>query len=184
MTRTGTGAGTERVVSSRGLRKGGRFRGPVWLFVAWVLHDIEEGAAFPATCDLLADRTGIRAFRMDARQSWLAVGLMGCLVGFACIRGVRTAGSSPLYRAVVAGLGAHTGSHVLASLLTQGYTAGVVSALPVMLPGAIVAERELARRGLPITARDRAMGALVLLPSAFVCHLIARVVVKRRLRAR
>jgi hypothetical protein len=41
---------------------------------------------------------------------------MGEIVGFACVRGARTAGSSRFYRAVVAGLGAHVGTHLDPSL--------------------------------------------------------------------
>ena len=117
---------------------------------------------------------------MDSRQSWAAVGLMGVLVGIGCIRGAQTAGSSRLYRAVVAGLGAHVGTHLGATVLARRYTAGVVTAVPVMLPGAIVAGRELTRGGIPLRARDRALGAVVLVPAALVCHLIVRVAMRRR----
>ncbi|MFC7848656.1 HXXEE domain-containing protein [Arthrobacter sp. NPDC057388] len=153
--------------------------GPAWLFLAWALHDLEEAATFPASCNYLADRTGIQALRMDSRQSWTAVGLMGVLVGFACIRGAQTAGSSRLYRAVVAGLGAHVGMHVCATVLARRYTAGVVTAVPIMLPAVIAAGRELTRGGMPLRARDRALGAVVLVPAAFVCHLIVRVAMRR-----
>lgn len=153
--------------------------GPAWLFLAWALHDLEEAATFPASSNYLADRTGIHALRMDSRQSWAAIGLMGVLVGFACIRGAQTAGSSRLYRAVVAGLGAHIGTHLGATVLARRYTAGVVTALPVMLPGVIAAGRELSRGGMPLGARDRALGAVVLVPAAFVCQLIVRVAMKR-----
>lgn len=152
----------------------------MWLFLAWALHDLEEAVTLPATSNYLADRTGIHALRMDSRQSWAAVGLMGVLVGFACIRGAQTAGSSRLYRAVVAGLGAHVGTHLGATVLARRYTAGVVTALPVMLPGVIVASRELSRGGMPLDARYEALGAVVLVPTAFVCHLIVRVAMKRR----
>lgn len=155
-------------------------RGPTLLFLSWVLHDLEEAATFPATCDDLADRTGFEPLRMNSRQSWTAVGLMGVLVGFACIRGTRTKGRSPLYRAVTAGLEGHVFTHLAASAVTRGYTAGVVSALAVMLPGARAASRELARDDLPLTTRDSARGIVVLIPAAFACHLIVRAVMKRR----
>ncbi|MHA7280279.1 HXXEE domain-containing protein [Arthrobacter sp. MDT2-2] len=154
--------------------------GPAGLFLAWALHDLEEAATFPASCNYLAHRTGIHALRMDSRQSWAAEGLMGLLVRFACIRGAQTAGSSRLYRAVVAGLGAHVGTHLGATVLARRYTAGVVTALPVMLAGVIAAGRELSRDGMPLGARDEAFGAVVLVPAAFICHLIVRVAMKRR----
>ncbi|WOQ15996.1 hypothetical protein [Raineyella sp. W15-4] len=34
-------------------------RGPGALYLAWVVHDVEEAFAFPQTCDHLATRTGI-----------------------------------------------------------------------------------------------------------------------------
>jgi hypothetical protein len=167
------------VAAPQELRNHARRRGPAWLFLAWALHDLEEAAAFPAGCNGLADRTGIQALRMDARQSWAVVGLMGAIVGFACVRGARTAGSSRFYRAVVAGLGAHVGTHLGATVLARGYTAGVVTAVPVMLPGVIAASRELTRSGLPLRVRDGALGAFVLLPAAFVCHVTVRVAMGR-----
>ncbi|MGM1028961.1 MAG: HXXEE domain-containing protein [Actinomycetota bacterium] len=156
-----------------------RLRGPLWLFLAWAVHDIEEAATFPATCDSLADRTRVEALRMDSRQSWAAVGLMGVLIASACIRGAQTAGSSRLYRAVVAGLSAHVGTHLGATALARRYTAGAVTAVTVMLPGAIAASRELRRAGLPLRAQDRGLGAAVLLPAAFACHLVVRVALRR-----
>ncbi|WP_150462953.1 HXXEE domain-containing protein [Nesterenkonia ebinurensis] len=154
-------------------------RGPILLFLSWVLHDVEEAATFPATCDYLADRTGFESLRMNSRQSWAAVGLMGTLVGFACVRGARTEGRSQLYRAVTAGLEGHVFTHLAASAVTRRYTAGVVSALPVMLPGTRAASQELSRDNRPLTTKDRALGSAVLIPAALACHLIVRTIMKR-----
>lgn len=159
-------------------------RGPLLLFAAWALHDIEEAIAFPATCDALAERSGVEALRMDARQSWAAVGLMALLVGFACLRGSRSGGDSRLYRAVTAGLGAHVGTHLLASVLQRRYTAGVATALPVMLPGALAACRELALDGRPLQGRDWVAGAAILVPAALLCHALVRLLPARRRPAR
>lgn len=148
------------------------------LFIAWALHDIEEAATFPETCDYLADRTGIEALRMNARQSWAAVGLMGILVGFACVRGARTGGRSRLYRAVIAGLEAHTFTHVAASLLTRRYTAGVITALPIMLPGARAARKQLTVDGVPLNRNEETLG-VILLPAAVVCHIAVRMTMRR-----
>ncbi|SJM62292.1 HXXEE domain-containing protein [Gulosibacter sp. 10] len=149
-------------------------RGPGALFAAWTLHDVEEAVAFPQTCDRLADRTGAERLRMDGRQSWAAVGMMAVLVGTSCLRGERTRGRSRLYRAVLAGLEAHVGTHLIASAVLRGYTAGVATAVPVMLPGAVLARRELERRGAPLRSREYAVGAAVLIPAALLCHLLAR----------
>jgi len=157
-----------------------RTRGPAHLFIAWAVHDIEEAVAFPSTCDALADRTGVEALRMNQRQSWLAVGLMGALVAVACRRGAVLNMRSRLYRATVAGLHAHVGTHMMASALQRRYTAGVATALPVMLPGAESARRELRDSGRPLRARDYVVGAVLLVPAAFACQIIARVLVRRR----
>ena len=151
-----------------------RWRGPSALFVAWVIHDIEEAVAFPATCDRLADRTGIDQLRISRKQSWTAVGLMGALVLVTCGLGVRSSGRSPVYRAVVAGLEAHVVSHLGASIAQRGYTAGVATALPVMLPGALAARRELRRGGVELTVMDTVRGAALLLPAAVACQVVAR----------
>ncbi|GAB3633485.1 hypothetical protein GCM10027421_28380 [Microbacterium shaanxiense] len=135
--------------------------------------------AFPGTCDALADRTGIEALRMDQRQSWLAVGLMGVVVALACRRGAVSNGRSWFYRGMVAGLRAHVGTHLLASVLQRRYTAGVITALPVMLPGAESARRELRSLGDPLRARDYATGAALLIPAALVCQVLARMLIRR-----
>lgn len=157
-----------------------RARGPAHLFIAWAVHDVEEAVAFPSTCEVLADRTGIEALRMDQRQSWLAVGLMGVVVALACRRGAVSNGRSRFYRAMVAGLHAHVGTHLLASVLQRRYTAGVLTALPVMLPGAESARREIRDSGRPLRGDDYAVGAALLVPAALVCQFLARVLIRRR----
>lgn len=156
--------------------------GPSALLLAWALHDVEEAMAFPVACERAADATGVEQLRMDHRQSWVAVGLMGVLVAAACRAGATRGGGSRLYRAVVAGLGAHVVSHVGASVAQRGYTPGVVTALPVMLPGAALARRELAREGTPLRPADYVRGAALLVPAALVCHLVARLVPTARRR--
>lgn len=156
-----------------------KYRGPAFPFLAWALHDIEEAAAFPGTCDYLAERSGIGALRMNTRQSWTSVGLMAALVGFACWRGARTGGSSGLYRGVVAGLRTHVLTHLGATAVTRRYTAGVVTAVPIMLPGAVFASRELSHDGRPLRNRDRLLGAGMLLPAALACHVLVRLAIKR-----
>lgn len=79
-----------------------------------------------------------------------------------------------LYRAVAAGLEAHVLTHLAASAVQRGYTAGVVTALPVMLPGARVARRELRDHGRALDVRDTALGITLLLPAAVACQVIAR----------
>lgn len=139
--------------------------------------------AFPVACERAADATGVEALRMDHRQSWVAVGLMGVFVAAACRAGRRRGGRSGLYRAVVAGLEAHVSTHVGASVLRRGYTPGLVTALPVMLPGATVARRELELEGTPLRVADYARGAALLVPAALACHVLARLVPASRHRS-
>jgi hypothetical protein len=154
--------------------------GPAKLFAAWLIHDVEEAITFPATCDRLADQTGIERLRMDQRQSWVAVGLMGAIVALACHAGAKTEGRSKSYRAVVAGLEGHVATHLVASAIQRRYTAGVLTAVPVMLPGAAAARRELRDAGSLLTPRDYLRGAAILLPAALACQALARLLLKRR----
>lgn len=79
-----------------------------------------------------------------------------------------------MYRAVVAGLEAHVGTHVAASVLTRGYTPGLLTAMPVMLPGCHLAVEELEREGIWLIAADRVRGAALLVPSAVLAQVVAR----------
>lgn len=154
----------------------GHVRGPLALGLAWLAHDLEEVAAFPATSRRLAARLSRPELETDLRRSAVAVGLMGVLVTTACVRGARSGGSSRLYRAVVAGLGAHVVTHLAACVALGGYAAGAISALPIMAPGARIARRELAARGHRLTTADTLAGAALLVPGAAACHLLARLV--------
>lgn len=153
--------------------------GPRTLFRAWLIHDLEEAIAFPSTCDELAVRTGIAPLRITAAQSWLAVVLAGVGIASTCQRGIERKGRSRLYRAVVAGLELHVFSHVAASLLQGGYTAGVVTAPLVMLPGARRARQELAQLGRPLKLSDTVRGIGFLVPLALVSHGLARLALPR-----
>ncbi len=152
------------------------FTGPLALLVAWVVHDIEEAIAFPAECDRLADRAGIEFLRMGRRQSWAAVGFMGLLVAPICAAGFLTTGRSGQYRAMVAGLEGHVVTHALSAVAQRRYTAGVITALTVMWPGARLARHELSRSGHPLRPRDYFAGAMLLLPAAITSQVLVRLV--------
>ncbi|WP_420838722.1 HXXEE domain-containing protein [Cryobacterium flavum] len=146
----------------------------VALFAAWLVHDVEEAFTFPATSRLLAARLGTGRVVVSPSQSVLAIALMGVLVGTACVRGSRTQGKSRLYRAVLAGLEAHVVTHVATSISFKSYTAGLITAPLVMLPGARVARDELRRSGSPLLPSDTVRGGALLFASAIVSHLISR----------
>lgn len=143
------------------------------LFAEWLLHDIEEAFAFPATTAMLAQRTGIRSLAMNHRQSVVSIGLVGMLVGVSCWRGARTGGESRLFRAVTAGLEGDVFTHVAASVDTRGSTAGVVTAPTIMLLAA-----RFARGGVPASARSTVEGAVLLIGAAACAHVIARKLVR------
>lgn len=143
------------------------------LFMGWLVHDIEEALAFPSTTALLAERTGIKTLAINHRQSATAIGLVGLVVGFSCWRGARTNGESRLFRAVTAGLEGHVFTHIAASLVTRGYTAGVVTAPTIMLPAA-----RCARGGIPSSTRSSVEGAMLLVSAAVCAHVVARKTVR------
>lgn len=150
-------------------------RGPLSLFAAWALHDAEEALTFPATADHLAGLSGIESLRMSTRQSLAAIGLVGAFVATAGIRGMQTRGDSSLYRYTVAGLEAHVLTHLLSTVLLRRYTAGVITAVPVMWPGAALARRELAELGHPLTGTSRIRGSALMGAVAVAAQLTVRI---------
>jgi hypothetical protein len=146
----------------------------VSLFAAWLVHDAEEAVTFPATSRRLADRLNARRLVVTPAQSVLAITLVGALVAAACVRGARTGGGSRLFRAVAAGLEAHTVTHVAASVLLGQYTAGLVTAPLVMLPGARKARAALRDGGTPLLLGDTVRGSALMLAAALLAHVAAR----------
>lgn len=143
------------------------------LFTAWLLHDLEEAFTFASTSRILAERMGTRQLVVTNRESVVAIGIVAIVVGAACARGTRR-DESRLYRAVLAGLEAHVASHVAASIALRRYTAGVVTAPLVMLPGARHARALLAADGRPLSAGDTVRGSALMLGTALGAHLAAR----------
>jgi hypothetical protein len=152
----------------------------VTLFAAWLVHDVEEAFAFPATSRLLAKRLGTSRVLVTPAQSVAAIALVGALVATACVRGAHSTGESRLFRAVLAGLEAHVGTHLAASVLLGRYTAGTVTAPLVMLPGARRARASLRRTDSPLVPADTVRGAALMLSAALEAHLIARIVLPGR----
>ena len=150
-------------------------RGPIVLFASWALHDAEEALTFPASADYVADLTGIDALRMTTKQSMAAIGLVGAALAAAGIRGARTRGDSRFYRSSVAGLEAHVFTHLLSAAVARRYTAGVLTAVPVMWPGAAYARRELAALGKPLTGADWRYGAPTMGAVALAAHVLVRI---------
>lgn len=78
---------------------------------------------------------------------------MGVLMAAASIDGYRTRGRSPVYQAALYGYGMHTFSHLGTAVLARGYTPGVATALPVVLPFWILAKRTLRAHGVEVRPR-------------------------------
>ncbi|TFD81982.1 HXXEE domain-containing protein [Cryobacterium fucosi] len=150
------------------------------LFAAWLVHDIEEALTFPATSGMLAERMGTQRLLVTPSQSKLAIALMGVLVGAACVRGARTHGKSRLYRSVAAGLEAHVATHIAASIAFRGYTAGLITAPLVMLPGARLARAEIRHSGSPLLPSDTMRGGALLFGAALASHLVSRFLLRSR----
>ncbi|WDF35273.1 HXXEE domain-containing protein (plasmid) [Arthrobacter agilis] len=147
----------------------------ITLLAAWLVHDIEEACTLPATSKVISARLGTPRVQVSPAQSTLAIALMGLLVTGACTRGIHTSGDSRFFRLVLAGLEAHVLTHVVASVILTRYTAGLITAPLVMLPGARTARAAVRREGTPLTLGDTVRGTALMFSAALTCHLIARV---------
>lgn len=133
---------------------------------------------FPSTSRLLAERLRTARVIVNPTQSVIAIAIMGGLVGGACYRGAQTEGESKLFRAVTSGLEAHVLTHVLASVVSRRYTAGLITAPTVMLPSAWRVRAVLHRTGSPLGFSDTARGGALMITAAFASHLVARALVR------
>jgi hypothetical protein len=153
------------------------------LFVSWLVHDLEEVATVGAFAREYERRFG-RRFPVSPEQMAVAVTAVGLLVGVASARGVSTGGRSTLFRQVLLAHAAHSAWHVAASIVTHGYTPGVVTATTVVGPHGWWALRHLretegwAGSDQLAQLRTAVPGAVV---AALTAHLLARQVLRRRL---
>lgn len=144
------------------------------LFVAWLLHDLEELATLPGWAgrhreQLRRTLPGVPASTWDRldvsrRHTTAAIGLMGVLVAAASADGVWTGGRSTVYQAFLDGFGWHALSHLAQSAVTRTYTPGVLTSPVIVAPFAIWARGRLRRAGVPVAAPGRSLRALMLLP--------------------
>lgn len=125
------------------------------LFVAWLLHDIEELVTMPHWGSRHEARLRRRFPRVPARlwqridfsraQVYLAVALVGAVVLAAAWDGARTGGRSAFYQLVLAAFGAHALLHLAQSALVWGYTPGVLTAPVIVAPYSVWAWSVLPR---------------------------------------
>ena len=133
------------------------------LLIAWTVHDAEELYKMPHT----------------ARNA-LAIGLMGVLIAVASYLGVQTGGRSPFFQIVLIGFGVHAIFHVGATVVTRGYTPGVITAVLVVAPFGLWAWMQVRQAGIVSSLGWWLLGiALLLLPvSLGAVHGIAIVAVR------
>jgi Protein of unknown function with HXXEE motif len=128
------------------------------LFVAWLVHDIEELLTMPGWAQRYGPRLRRRFPRVPGRvwellapsrtAATVAIGLVGVVVLAAAADGARTGGRSVYYQLVLAAFGLHAIVHIGQSAVVRGYTPGVLTAPLVVAPFGAWAWWTLDRAGL------------------------------------
>jgi hypothetical protein len=146
------------------------------LFVAWIVHDLEELLTMSDTSrslvpDWMPVPDSIREQGLTTRYLAAGIATIGLIVAAAAVRGYRTQGRSAFYQNTLLAFGLHGLGHIAASLLTWGYTSGVVTA-PMVVVFWLWATRALEEAG--VTNRRRVPAAIALLAGSLaVGHLTA-----------
>jgi hypothetical protein len=150
------------------------------LFLAWLVHDLEELATLGETSrtlmQQLPDWVPVPAsIRQGLTTRYLATGIatIGLIVAAAAARGYRTQGRSAFYQNALLAFGLHGFGHLAVSLLTRGYTSGVATA-PLVVLFWVWATRTLAQAGVP-NRRSLPAAIALLAGSLAVGHLTAYV---------
>jgi hypothetical protein len=126
------------------------------LFVAWMVHDLEELATMTDTSRTLVRQLpdwmpvpgSIRQHGLTERYLATGIATIELIVAAAAVRGYRTQGRSAFYQNTLLAFGLHELGHLAASLLTRGYTSGVATA-PLVLLFWLWATRALEEAGVP-----------------------------------
>ena len=149
-------------------------------FAAWCANDAEEWLTYSGTTKHMLNRLphwvpvpeAVRQRGLSPAYTHRAIGLMGAAALTAGLVGVRTQGRSALFRGALLALGVHGYGHLGFSLVTRGYTTGVVSAVGVVIPYWHWARRVLARHGLSDHDRPAVRVALLVLPLLAAVHAV------------
>lgn len=155
---------------------GKRMIGPRVLYWSWLVHDMEEVWGMRPTLERLRARGYTWLPQLSDRDVAVAITMMGGVFGLAATAGERTQGRSWFYRLVAAGYEAHAFTHIASSLITRQYTAGVATAIPVILPAGQLIRKELRTTGHPLTWKNTARGLSLFVPTALVVHGTVRLV--------
>jgi hypothetical protein len=149
------------------------------LFVAWMVHDLEELATMTDTSRTLLQQlpdwtpvpASIRQHGLTTRYLATGIATIGLIVGAAAVRGYRTQGRSAFYQNTLFAFGLHGFGHLVLSLMTRGYTSGVATAPTVVLFW-LWATQALQRAGVP-NRRSLPAAIAVLAGSLTIGHLTA-----------
>jgi hypothetical protein len=148
------------------------------LFLAWLLHDIEELLTMPGW----GGRNAARLTRLyPAVPGWLwsrldmsrthvtvAMAIMGIFMLAAAIDGVRSDATSWFYQSVLIGFGLHGIGHLAMSALARSYTPGVLTAPIIVIPFSLWAWRTLEQAGAVSAGTSNLLIALALLPAVLL----------------
>ena len=148
------------------------------LFLAWLLHDIEELITMPGwggrnvtrLSRLYPSAPGWLWSRLDMSRSHVTVGItvMAIFMLAAAIDGVRSDGASWFYQAVLIGFGLHGIGHLAMSALARSYTPGVLTAPIIVIPFSLWAWRTLEQAGAVSAGTSNLFIALALLPTVLL----------------
>jgi hypothetical protein len=162
------------------------------LFLAWLLHDIEELITMPGWGRRNASRLS-RLYpsapdwlwsRIDMSRSHvtIAITVMSLFMLAAAADGASSAGTSWFYQAVLIGFGIHGIGHLGMSALARSYTPGVLTAPIIVIPFSLWAWRTLEHAGAVSAGASNLVLALALLPTVILGAHALTVVLLRTLR--
>jgi Protein of unknown function with HXXEE motif len=149
------------------------------LFVAWLIHDLEELITMSDTSRALAQQLpdwmpvpdSIREQGLTTRYLATGIATIGLIVAAAAVRGYRTRGRSTFYQNTLLAFGLHGFGHIGLSLLTRGYTSGVATS-PMVILFWLWAIQALQQAGVP-NRRSLPAAIALLAGSLAVGHLTA-----------
>jgi Protein of unknown function with HXXEE motif len=127
------------------------------LFVAWMVHDLEElmtmsansRALIPRLPDWIPVPASVRGRGLTARHVATGIFAVGLLMAGESVRGYRTRGRSALYQNALLAFGLHGLGHIGMSVLARGYTSGVATSPTIVVPFWLWATRALEQAGVP-----------------------------------
>ncbi len=134
------------------------------LFFAWLAHDLEELATMPerthpfiGSAPFLPE--DIRQNGFSREHVNLAISSVGILMAAASLDGYRTRGRSAFYQSMLYGYGMHAFIHLGSAAVARRYTSGSATALPVILPFWVFANKALKADGVEVKPRRWTLAA-------------------------